>query len=109
LRGDFPRGRAAVTPRGHFAQVTGDQLRASLDQIRARTAHGPSVGAGAEKVLRSWLESHLPGAFAVSHGELVDSDDRRSLETDVVVLRRDLHPQLYVDGQPSLFMPSAVH
>lgn len=90
-----------------FATSTAANLLSSLETARAQTSHGPTIGNAAEEAVRRWFEQHLSSAFAVSTGQLVDSDDQVSAQTDVVVLRQDIHPHTWGRDLPNLFIPDA--
>jgi hypothetical protein len=64
------------------------QLRASLQESRARFSHSGLRGGGVENSFRAFLDSHLPRNVSVGTGEVIDSNESRSGQTDVVHARR---------------------
>lgn len=93
-----------------FATSTAASLKASLDTARQQTSHATTIGDTAEQAARAWFERHLSSAYAVSSGHLVDSDDQPSAQTDIVILRQDIHPRTWDQGgAANLFIPEATH
>jgi hypothetical protein len=67
-----------------------------MDRVREVESVQPSWshGAAREGSIASFLETHLPERFAVTTGEAVDSQDRRSTQLDVIVYDRNLSAPL---------------
>jgi hypothetical protein len=60
------------------------KLRQDFDELYS-VPHSALKGAEAEKILRSFLNNHLPKRFSAGSGFIIDPRDKISRQTDVVV------------------------
>jgi hypothetical protein len=85
-----------------------DQLRASLLRARSLLHHAGNKGSYIEDAFRNSLRQYLPRSLGVGHGEVIDLQNRRSSQLDLIVATPD-HPNWYRDGaEPSLFLIEGV-
>lgn len=61
------------------------QMLADFDKIHSQIKHAGKRGTEREEGLRRFLEAYLPTRYAVSHGEIVDSNGETSRECDLVI------------------------
>lgn len=83
------------------------QMRNELAKARARFAHAGDKGTAAEHSFRSVIRKYLPRRLAVGHGEVIDTHDNRSGQTDVVIVNED-HPFTFTEDLPGLFFAEGV-
>jgi hypothetical protein len=83
------------------------QMMASLEEIRSKFGHSGNKGASVEKVFREFLSTHLPRRFDVGHGEVIDANEHRSGQVDVVVTNEH-HPFSYPPDDAGLFFIEGV-
>lgn len=57
--------------------------------------------------MRDFLREYLPRRYGVGHGEIIDSKDGRSAQTDIVIVT-DEHPFTFTADQPGLFFVEGV-
>lgn len=84
-----------------------DQMKARLKEVRAAFANTGDKGNAVEDAFRSFLCQYLPRRLEVGQGEIIDSNGRRSSQTDVVVVSED-HPYTFTPDQPGLFFVDGV-
>ena len=60
------------------------KLRQDFDELYS-VPHSALKGAEAEKIIRSFLNNHLPKRFSAGSGFIIDPSDKISRQTDVVV------------------------
>lgn len=65
------------------------RLAAALEESRNGFQHNGLRGDVVESAFRDFLSKHLPRHFTVGTGEVIDINDRRSSQTDVVVTNTD--------------------
>ena len=82
-------------------------MRHEFEQLRAKFEHSGNKGVGAETILRNFLHLYLPRRYGVGHGEIVDSQGRRSPQTDIVIVTEE-HPFTFTSDQPGLFFVEGV-
>lgn len=82
-------------------------MKAQLDEIRETYQHSGNRGSAAEQVVREFLRRFLPTRLSVGHGEVIDSDNRISKQTDIVIANED-HPFTFTADQPGLFFVEGV-
>lgn len=92
--------------REKFAAIE-SQMRGKLDEIRATLEHPGGKGTSIEEVFRKFMREFLPRRLDVGHGEILDSEDRRSKQTDLIVVNED-HPLTFTHVQPGLFFIEGV-
>ena len=83
------------------------QMRLKLTELRATFAQSGDKGSTAEAALRTFLREYLPHRLEVSHGEVIDTTQNRSKETDVVIVSED-HPFTFTRDLPGLFFVEGV-
>ena len=83
------------------------QVQASLSEARAGLKHGGAKGSRVEEGVRRAVRRHLPGAYRVGHGEVIDSQGRRSAQSDLIVTNSD-HPFTYDEDTPGLYVIEGV-
>jgi len=83
------------------------QMKAELDEARATFTHPGDKGTTFEDTFRTFLRKYLPRRLELGNGEIVDHNDRRSRQTDVVVVSDD-HPFTFTQNLPGLFFIDGV-
>jgi hypothetical protein len=83
------------------------QMRSQLEKARTRFTHPVDKGSSAEESFRSFLREYLPRRLAIGNGEVVDSNERRSAQVDVVIVSED-HPFTFTENLPGLFFVEGV-
>lgn len=83
------------------------QMRARLDEIRATYEHAGDKGASVEDSFRTFLREYLPRRLDIGHGEIIDTENRRSKQTDIVIVTED-HPLTFTPSAPGLFFIDGV-
>jgi hypothetical protein len=83
------------------------QMRAKLAEVRASLSHAGSKGSQVEEIWRAFLREYLPRRLDVGYGEIIDSHDNRSSQTDIVIVNED-HPFTFTRDQPGLFFIEGV-
>ena len=82
-------------------------MRNELAKARVRFAHAGDKGTAAEDSFRAVVREYLPRRLAVGHGEVIDTNDSRSGQTDVVIVNED-HPFTFTEDLPGLFFVEGV-
>jgi hypothetical protein len=83
------------------------RLRLALDLARARIGHAASKGALLESELRQIIADHLPRAFAVGQGEVVDSLGNRTGQVDLVITN-EYQPFRWAADEPGVHIIEGV-
>jgi hypothetical protein len=83
------------------------QLLDSLDEARVKFRQSTDKGTSVEREFRAVLRDYLPRHLGIGHGEVIDTDLRRSAQTDVVVASQD-HPFTFKAEAPGLFFIEGV-
>ena len=65
------------------------KLVANLEESRASFRHAGLRGGGVEASFREFLDSRLPRYLEVGTGEVIDTKDTRSGQTDVIIANED--------------------
>lgn len=78
-----------------------------MEEARGRLQQAGNRGDVAEHALRQFLSTHLPRAFDVGHGEVIDSFGERSRQMDVVITTPD-HPYRHPSEEPGMFIVEGV-
>lgn len=66
-------------------EAAGRQLKQDFERIRETNPHSGEKGSELEDVLRRFLNQHLPQRFRATSGILIDSENNRSRQTDVII------------------------
>lgn len=96
----------APTLRAKLAAVE-TEMKARLNEARATFIQSGDMGTSVEDAFRESIRKFLPWQLHVGHGEIIDSLDNRSRQTDVVIVSED-HPSTFVEGAPGLFFIEGV-
>ena len=83
------------------------QLRSKLDETRDSFKHSGVKGDVLEASFREMLMQFLPRSTGIGHGEVIDTMDGRSAQTDVVVVSGD-HPFTFEPEVAGLFFIEGV-
>lgn len=83
------------------------QMKAKLEEARATFDHPGDKGTSVEDSFRVFLRQYLPGRLEVGHGEIIDTNEIRSKQTDVVIVNED-HPFTFTPDLPGLFFIEGV-
>lgn len=92
--------------KGKIATVE-TQMRGKLEEIRATFEHAGDKGASVESSFRKFLRVYLPRNLEIGNGEVIDSKDKRSNQTDIAIVNDD-HPLTFTPDQPGLFFIEGV-
>ncbi len=82
-------------------------MRHQFEVGRAKFGHSGNKGANTETILREFLREYLPRRYGIGHGEIIDSKNGRSPQTDIVIVT-DEHPFTFTADQPGLFFVEGV-
>ena len=66
-------------------EAAGRQLHAEFVHIMETNPHSGEKGSELEDVLRRFLNQHIPQRYRATSGILIDTENRRSRQTDVIV------------------------
>jgi len=83
------------------------QMATKIKEIREKFSQSSDKGTSSEEVFRMFLQEYLPRRLEVGHGEIVDRNNNRSGQTDVVVANED-HPFTFTLDKPGLFFIEGV-
>jgi hypothetical protein len=83
------------------------QMKAKLEEARATFAHPGDKGTSVEDSFRAFLRHYLPRRLEVGNGEIIDRKERRSMQTDVVIVSED-HPFTFTPDLPGFFFIEGV-
>ncbi|MGB1288016.1 MAG: DUF6602 domain-containing protein [Aggregatilineales bacterium] len=83
------------------------QMQAQLEDIRETHKHSGVKGDSVEDIVREFLRKYLPRRMDVGHGEIIDSSERISGQTDVVITTQE-HPFTYTPDKAGLFFVEGV-
>jgi hypothetical protein len=81
------------------------QLAALLQTSRSVIGHPSATGTASEEGWRAMLGEYLPRRYCVSKAFVIDSDNRRSQEIDLVIYDRQYSPFLFKQGG-AVFIPA---
>jgi hypothetical protein len=82
-------------------------LIAQVQEARRALIHSGNKGTVVEDVVREFLRQYLPPNLAIGQGEVIDYQDRRSKQTDIVIVTGD-HPFTYPPLLPGLYVIAGV-
>jgi hypothetical protein len=85
----------------------GKQLTDRRAETRTALRQGADKGAHAEQALRLILARYLPKKFSVGQGEVIDTEGRRSAQTDIIVAN-EYQPIIYPETEPGIFFIEGV-
>lgn len=83
------------------------QMEEELEEIRDTYDHAGTKGGEVERAVRDFLRPYLPPSYGVGHGEVIDTQNRRSRQTDIVIYS-DQHPFTVRGDRPGLFFIEGV-
>ena len=83
------------------------QMKLKLDEARATFAQGGDKGSSLEGAFRRFLRQYLPQRLAIGQGEIIDTTNKRSKQTDIVIATED-HPFTFTPDLPGLFFVEGV-
>lgn len=92
--------------KGKIAAVEA-QMKARLDELRLTFGHAGDKGVTIEAVFRKFLREYLPRRLGIGLGEVVDSKEHWSNQTDIVIANED-HPLTFTQNLPGLFFVEGV-
>lgn len=79
-----------------FFTLVAREFVARSNQIRQVVkSHGPSIGAGHEVLLRSFMRDYLPGWVTVGHGFIRNHDGTISNQNDILLYNSIYYAPLY--------------
>jgi hypothetical protein len=87
--------------------ATEAHMQARLAETRAKFRHRGLKGGAVEDSVREFLRSYVPRRLAVGTGEVIDRNDGRSAQTDIVIANEH-HPFTFSDDVPGLFFIEGV-
>ena len=80
------------------------KLRQDFDELYS-VPHSALKGSEAEKIIRNFLNNHLPKRFSAGAGFIIDPSDRISRQTDVVIYDA-IHCPMYRASEDAAIFPS---
>jgi len=83
----------------------GKHLRDEFEVIKNTNPHYAERGSETEKILKDFLNDHLPKRFAAGSGFIIDQQNNISRQTDVIIYDA-LNSSIYRCGPNSLILPS---
>lgn len=84
-----------------------DEMEIKLQQIHIAHQHRGNRGDNSEEIMREFLREFLPPFNRIGQGEIIDTENNVSNETDIVILN-EFHPYLNELSKPSLFFIEGV-
>jgi hypothetical protein len=84
-----------------------EEMELKLKKIQVTHQHKGNRGDNAEEIVKDFIREYLPPYYRVGNGEVIDTHDNISNETDVVILNEH-HPFLNDLTNPSLFFIEGV-
>lgn len=85
----------------------GKQMALDLEKIRTKFSHAGDKGFNVAEVFREFLREYLSHKHRVGHGEIIDTLNNRSGQTDVVIVTDD-HPYTITTDKAELFFVEGV-
>jgi hypothetical protein len=82
-------------------------MHAKLAEIRTLFIQGGDKGVSVEKVFREFFRRYLPRRLEFGAGEIIDIQERRSSQTDIIIVTED-HPLTFDRDTPGLFFIEGV-
>ena len=83
------------------------RMRQDLDIIREKYKKPSDKGYWVEYILREFLREYLPRAYGVGHGEIFDSDENSSNQTDIII-SNEYHPLMARPDMPGVYFVEGV-
>lgn len=80
------------------------RLKTEFDYVRNTNPHAATKGSEAEKVLREFLNKHMPQRFKAATGILIDSNNDLSKQTDVIIYDALTSP-VYRYSEDAMILP----
>ena len=80
------------------------KLRQDFDELYS-VPHSALKGSEAEKIIRNFLNNHLPKRFSAGAGFIIDPSDLISRQTDVVIYDA-IHCPMYRASEDAAIFPS---
>src|SRR5579872_3927683 len=80
------------------------RLKKEFDYVRETNPHSATKGSEAEKVLRDFLNKHLPQRFRATTGILIDGSNALSKQTDVIIYDA-LSSPVYRFSEDAMILP----
>jgi hypothetical protein len=80
------------------------RLKNEFDYVRGTNPHSATKGSEAEKVLREFLNKHLPQRFRSTTGILIDTNNALSKQTDVIIYDA-LSSPVYRFSEEAMILP----
>ncbi|MDX1942046.1 MAG: DUF6602 domain-containing protein [Saprospiraceae bacterium] len=84
-----------------YLEKLSEQIKAETAIIRSTFKNNTNKGTGFEIVIRNLISMYLPSRFVVTHGEMIDTFDKHSGQTDLLVVNQ-FHMRGHIDGRPNL-------
>lgn len=78
------------------------QMKGKLTEIRTTFDQAGDKGISLEKTFREFLREDLPRRLEIGTGEIIDTKQHRSNQTDIVIVNED-HPLTFSRDLPGLF------
>jgi hypothetical protein len=85
-----------------FAEAA-NKLRREFGWISSTVPHSALKGHEAEKLVRKFLRRHIPKRFGVGSGFIIDQNDSRSKQSDVIIYDAYNCPRYRVSDHASIF------
>ncbi|HKV77604.1 MAG TPA: DUF6602 domain-containing protein [Candidatus Sulfotelmatobacter sp.] len=80
------------------------RLKSDFDYVRGTNPHSATKGSEAEKVLREFLNKHLPQRFRAATGILIDINNALSKQTDIIIYDA-LSSPVYRFSEEAMILP----
>lgn len=86
-----------------------EQMIIDFEKKTNQLEHLGDRGVARENVLKDFLEQYLPKKYAISKGEIVDSEGNRSKQCDLIIYDHLSCPILYVSKDSQIFPAESVY
>ncbi len=86
-----------------LAAITDKRMELALDEARVALAQHADRGTRVEESVRALLRQFLPQRLRIGQGEVIDTFEHRSAQTDVVIADED-HPVILMAETAELFL-----
>jgi len=78
-------------------------MRERLKELRITFTQRGDKGVSVEAIFKKFLREYLPRRLEVGSGEVIDSKENRSRQTDIVIVNED-HPFTFTQDLLGLFL-----
>lgn len=101
--------KTTISPYRRALSSAQNKLNAAIDPIRSLIPHSGEIGSLVEQQFRSQLTEILPEKIGVSHGFVIDSNDGKSKQMDVILYDKMNTPRILGGDGAQIFPVEATY